>query len=297
MFSRIPKNPEIAKKWQDVLGNEVANFQGSVCIEHFTDDCLKAKKSKNRAELKPNSIPTVFNVSDIPTPGSTSTTRLTRVSDHCKSHRDITSPTSMTSAPSSTLLCDTSDNDSIEPSTYSTSPLVEINRKAIDHCKGHTNRASPVPMTSAPSSTLLCDTRDNDSIEPSTSTTSPTVGIDRNASDHCKGHIFTSSSIDKVVDERIWCTKCIEKDEIIEKKDLEIQNLRKKLKAAQKKNWHLESTKRKLDDALSKLKNDSLIDEKLYQTLEVCVLSILVILKLWYMNKNLYMLLFESSEN
>lgn len=34
------------------------NCRGYVCVQHFEDDCFKHNKSKNRTELKPNSIPT-----------------------------------------------------------------------------------------------------------------------------------------------------------------------------------------------------------------------------------------------
>lgn len=87
----------------------------------------------------------------------------------------------------------------------------------------------------------------------------------------CTGHIYTASHIDTIVDKRMWCTECMLKDEIIEQKNFEIKNLRKKLLVAQKKNWYLESVKRKLDACLLELKNQSVINEQLSGILEVCI--------------------------
>lgn len=72
----------------------------------------------------------------------------------------------------------------------------------------------------------------------------------------------------------MWCTECMAKDELIEKKELEIKHLRKKLLAAQKKNWHLETVKRKLDESLLDLKNRSVVDEQLSGILEVYTIFI-----------------------
>lgn len=93
-------------------------------------------------------------------------------------------------------------------------------------------------------------------------------------------HIYTSSSIDTVVDKRTWCTECLLKDEIIEQKDVQLKTLRKKLRAAQKNNWHLESVKRKLDTSLLDLKNQSIINEQLSDILEVCILCVVEMLQL-----------------
>lgn len=59
--------------------------------------------------------------------------------------------------------------------------------------------------------------------------------ISMTAQKYCSGHIITTKPIDKVVDQRMWCTDCMLKDEITEQKDIEIKRLRKKLKDLQKK--------------------------------------------------------------
>lgn len=79
-------------------------------------------------------------------------------------------------------------------------------------------------------------------------------------------HIHVPSAI---VDNQTWCTECMTKDELIEKKDIEIKILQKKLLAAQKRNWQLESVKRKLDASLLVFKNQSNINEDGLKILEV----------------------------
>lgn len=93
----------------------------------------------------------------------------------------------------------------------------------------------------------------------------------------------SSTSVDDSVDGNnsqipliTQCTQCVkkeylisEKDYIISEKDEEIKELHKKLKKANAKIWYLEKIKRKLDSAFSELKQQKLLDENMYETLEV----------------------------
>lgn len=55
---RFPKNQEIAKQWNIALGidtNEIV--YGLICFEHFED---RHFKRRNKTELKPDAVPTIF---------------------------------------------------------------------------------------------------------------------------------------------------------------------------------------------------------------------------------------------
>lgn len=205
---RIPKKIETAVLWKSAIGSKANNFDGLICIKHFEPESLKHNRSKNRMELKPNSIPSLFNTeqNNQTTPTASTVIEAARDEsvenvDHLENADDVTDVTSV-----------------------------------LDHCNG-----------SAPFSSF-------------TSTT---------AEKYCSDHIVTTKPIDKVVDQQMWCTDCMLKDEINEQKNIEIKRLRKKLKDHQKKNWYLESIKRKLDAALMDLKNRTLIDQEQRDILEV----------------------------
>lgn len=75
------------------------------------------------------------------------------------------------------------------------------------------------------------------------------------------------------------CMECKMKDELIEKKDVQIKNLQNRLKKAQKRIWYLENVKKKLNVTLSGLKRINLINEELYKKLEVSIIKCLFSVK------------------
>lgn len=60
------------------------------------------------------------------------------------------------------------------------------------------------------------------------------------------------------------------KDKLLEEKDSQIKNLRKRLKKAQQKLWYLENVKKKLNSAFLELKKQSLVTEEQCKVLRVC---------------------------
>lgn len=61
---RFPKNRLIAVQWNAALGIDSNKFvQGLVCAEHFED---KYFKRKNKTELKPDALPTIFTCQQSP---------------------------------------------------------------------------------------------------------------------------------------------------------------------------------------------------------------------------------------
>lgn len=66
------------------------------------------------------------------------------------------------------------------------------------------------------------------------------------------------------------CVECVKKDKLIDIRDAQIRELRKTLNKVQKKVWYLETVRKKLDATLSEMKKQSLLDEELSRTLEVC---------------------------
>lgn len=154
----------------------------------------------------------------------------------------------------------------LRPNSIPTLNIIDSRTNCIDK----TNNASHTSHTD-----VLMENDDavttNDSIENASYTDTVTTATASSPDDdHCNGHISVSNSIK----EQTWCAGCMQKDELIEKKDLQIKELRKKLKCTRTKIWHMESIKRKLSAALSDLKTESIIDENLYETLQVCIFSI-----------------------
>lgn len=69
---------------------------------------------------------------------------------------------------------------------------------------------------------------------------------------------------------RSQCMECQKKDALIAENETEIKNLKNCLKKLQKKVSYLSTIRRKLDTAFSELKEQSLVDEELCRSLEVC---------------------------
>lgn len=60
---RFPKNRLISIQWNVALGIDEDKFaQGLVCQDHFED---KHFKRKNKTELKPDAVPTIFSSQEI----------------------------------------------------------------------------------------------------------------------------------------------------------------------------------------------------------------------------------------
>lgn len=70
------------------------------------------------------------------------------------------------------------------------------------------------------------------------------------------------------------CMNCCLKDKLIDEKDLQIKNLRKRLKKEQQKLWHLEKVRKKLNTAFLELKNKSLMNEEQCNVLRVCFFNL-----------------------
>lgn len=64
------------------------------------------------------------------------------------------------------------------------------------------------------------------------------------------------------------CSECIQKNILLEKKDIETNMLRNKLKEANRKIHYLTNIKNKLNSALCKLKDDKIIDDELFKALD-----------------------------
>lgn len=63
-FVRFPKNRMIAVQWNAALGIDTSLFvQGLICADHFED---KYFKRKNKTELKPGAVPTLFTHQESP---------------------------------------------------------------------------------------------------------------------------------------------------------------------------------------------------------------------------------------
>lgn len=125
----------------------------------------------------------------------------------------------------------------------------------------------------------------NDQIAPNSSLVSPTVAIASSNDNIDPPSSPMSSIIEKTnsTDQNAihsselsptiaiaQCKECRKKDALINERNIEIQSLHKSLLKAQKRNWYLESIKRKLNTAFSDLKKQSLVDEELSKSLEVC---------------------------
>lgn len=65
------------------------------------------------------------------------------------------------------------------------------------------------------------------------------------------------------------CVRCKLKDELLTEKDAQIKTLRDQLKKARKKIWYIEKTRKKLNSEFSVLKEKSILNEKICETLEV----------------------------
>lgn len=72
-FHQFPKDPKVRKAWEVAIGRTKYPKTGSVCSEHFTDDCYMSSYNyklqhcststpvrPTRPQLKPNAIPTIF---------------------------------------------------------------------------------------------------------------------------------------------------------------------------------------------------------------------------------------------
>lgn len=66
------------------------------------------------------------------------------------------------------------------------------------------------------------------------------------------------------------CMKCNLMNNLITQKDAEIKTLRNQLKKARQKLWYIEKVKENLKSEFSELKKQSLVNEELCETLEVC---------------------------
>lgn len=65
------------------------------------------------------------------------------------------------------------------------------------------------------------------------------------------------------------CQSCAIKKCLIDEQKIQIQELQKELKKAKNKIWYLDTTKRRLNVTLSEMKMQQLIDQELYNTLQV----------------------------
>lgn len=73
------------------------------------------------------------------------------------------------------------------------------------------------------------------------------------------------------------CTPCEEKDQLIEKYERkiekmqqEINDLRKCYNTTRRKTYYLETVRAKMNDTISELKNQKILDQKCYEMLKVC---------------------------
>lgn len=66
------------------------------------------------------------------------------------------------------------------------------------------------------------------------------------------------------------CKNCLLKDELIEEKNAQIKSLRRRLKKAQEKVWHLEAVKKKFNSTILELKENSFLNEEQLKDLTVC---------------------------
>lgn len=62
LFYSFPKNPVAREAWQKALVGQECGSGRLICIEHFLSDDYVVSKDGKKFDLKPNAIPSLFNV-------------------------------------------------------------------------------------------------------------------------------------------------------------------------------------------------------------------------------------------
>lgn len=229
---RFPKNRDIAQKWNSFLGFEPDKIiKGLICAEHFQDECFNHQK--NKIELRPSSVPTIH-----PVPVQSTDAAVT---DIASALENVTIVDPSSSSPPTT---------SHVPLTAAVTDKSDIN-STIAAVSSIRYPIFPVQSTAAAVADIASAFENVTIVDPSSSP--PTHVPLTAATPDCSN-----------------CMNCLLKDMLIKEQNVQINDLRKRLKKTQQKVWYLEKVKTKLNSALLELKEKSLLNEEQCNDLKVC---------------------------